>query len=193
VINRYLGQENRSQTICEEHCKFTVVAQPTGYLLLWDSTFSGDDEFYFGDQEEMGIGIRVATLIRVEEDEDGVLPAGNGAMVDSAGRMNGKEIWGKTADWCDYRGTLQHQRVGMAILCHPQNFRPSWFHARDYGLLEANPFGRAAFGHGETSRVMVKPGEELRLRYGVLVHASTKETPPDLAAAYREYVDAAGR
>ena len=188
VENVYMGEDEPSKIVCEERCEFTVVPRPDGYLLIWDSTFSGDEEFYFGDQEEMGIGFRVATPIRVESDAKRGLPPGNGAMVDSAGRVNGKEIWGHAADWCDYRGTLDDQRVGITLFCHPQNFRPSWFHARDYGLLEANPFGREAFGKGEKSQVVVKPGDQLRLQYGVLVHASTTETPPDLAAEYREYL-----
>jgi hypothetical protein len=111
---------------------------------MWDSEFTGVREFAFGDQEEMGLGIRVATPLRVEAG-DGSLPPGNGTMTDSEGRKNGAEIGGNSADWCDYSGSLNGQRVGMTIFCHPKNFRPSWFHARDYGFLAANAFGRAAF------------------------------------------------
>ena len=74
----------------------------------------------------------------------------------------------------------------MTIFCHPENFRPSWFHARDYGLLAANPFGRAAFNKGEPSKVVVKPGESLRLRYGMLVHAgAARRATPDLGGGVR--------
>ena len=76
----------------------------------------------------------------------------------------------------------------MTIFCHPENFRPSWFHARDYGLLEANPFGRQAFGKGEKSSVVVKPGEKLRLRYGVLIHSGPPDSPIDFAEAYKDYL-----
>ena len=190
VTNQYLSQTDNSKVVCQESCNFSVLVQPSGYLLVWDTTFTSDQEFYFGDQEEMGIGFRVATPIRVESESAGSVPAGNGAMVDSAGRRNGDEIWGNTADWCDYSGTLDGQHVGMALFCHPKNFRPSWFHARDYGLLEANPFGRDAFGRGEKSKVVVNPGDSLRLRYGVFVHASPEGKSPDLAAAYAEYLQA---
>jgi hypothetical protein len=70
----------------------------------------------------------------------------------------------------------------------PANFRPCWFHARDYGLLVANPFGRKAFTRGEASRVVVKPGEEFRLRFGVEAYAVPADKTPDAAAAYREYL-----
>jgi hypothetical protein len=97
-------------------------------------------------------------------------------------------VWGNSANWCDYSGTMAGQRVGMTIFCHPDNFRPSWFHARDYGLLEANPFGRQAFGKGVASKVIVKPGEKLRLRYGVLVHSGPQGSTPDRNQAYADYL-----
>lgn len=187
VHNQYLDQQDPNRVVCEETCTYTIEPRPTGFLILWDSTFSSDKAFYFGDQEEMGIGFRVATPIRVERETAGNIPEGNGQMVDAAGRVNGSEIWGNASDWCDYSGLLDGKYVGMTLFCDPENFRPSWFHARDYGLLEANPFGREAFGKGEKSRVDVGPGEKLRLRYGVLVHASTEEGSPDLAKEYEHY------
>ena len=160
--------------------RYTFLVRPGGYLLVWDSTFSSDEEFAFGDQEEMGLGIRVATPLTVES---------GGTIVDAQGRKNGRQVWGNDAAWCDYRGTIDDERVGMAIFCHPDNFRRSWFHARDYGLLVANPFGRRAFGKGEPSTVVVKPGEEFRLRYGILLHGQSDEGRLDLNAAYTDYLN----
>jgi hypothetical protein len=191
VRNEYLDQRDPGKVVCDEIARYTFLVRPAGYLLLWDSTFSGDREFTFGDQEEMGLGFRVATPLRVEKTGEANLVPGNGTILDSKGRRNGDEIWGNTADWCDYSGTMAGQRVGITIFCHPQNFRPSWFHARDYGLLEANPFGRASFGKGEKSQVVVKPGEELRLRYGLLFHSGPAGSAPDLPAAYADYVQLA--
>jgi len=61
---------------------------------------------------------------------------------DGRGPINESQIWGKTADWCDYDGIINQRQVGVTLIADPQNFRPSWFHARDYGLLLANAFGR---------------------------------------------------
>jgi hypothetical protein len=191
VRNRYLDQGDPSQTVCEARVRYSFHLRPAGYLLVWDSRFSSPRDFYFGDQEEMGLGFRVATAIRVEREAQGTIPGGNGRLVDSAGRVNGKEIWGNTAAWCDYSGTLDGQHAGMTLMCHPGNFRPSWFHARDYGLLLANAFGREAFGQGEASRVDVAVGSELRLRYGILVHASPAGKAPDLAREFDHFVQLA--
>lgn len=192
VRNEYLDQTDPKKVVCREVARFDLLVRPAGYLLLWDSTFTSDHEFYFGDQEEMGLGIRVATPLRVRSKTPDNLPPGQGTMIDSHGRKNEKEIGRNSADWCDYSGPLDGKHVGMTIFCHPKNFRPSWFHARDYGLLEANPFGRQAFRQGDLSKVVVKPGESLRLRYGILMHSDSPENPPDLPAAYQDYLRMTG-
>lgn len=188
----YLDQKDPKHVVCHEDFVCDIRPVPVGVLLCWDSTFSSDEPFTFGDQEEMGLGVRVATAIRAERESDVGLPPGNGEITNSKGGRNEKEIWGETADWCDYSGVLEGERVGIAFFPHPKNFRPCWYHSRDYGFIAANPFGRAAFGKGEKSAVTVKPGETLRLRYGVLVHAAPEESPLDIAAEYRDYVELAG-
>ena len=70
----------------------------------------------------------------------------------------------------------------------PANFRPSWFHNRDYGLMVANTFGRSSMKQGDVSRVEVKKGEKLRLRFGLLLHAAAPNGTPDIDAAYRDFL-----
>lgn len=190
--NEYFDAGDESKVVCTETFSYKIVPRAEGTFLLLDSTFDSPHEFTFGDQEEMGLGIRVATPMRVEQG-DGSLPPGTGTITDAAGRKNGAEVGGNSADWCDYSGTVDGKHVGMTIFCHPDNFRPSWFHARDYGFVAANPFGRAAFKKGEPSRVVVKPGESFRLRYGILVHADEDGKTPDLNAAYKEYLALSGK
>jgi hypothetical protein len=188
VRNQYLEGNDPSKIVCEEIARYSFLARPAGYLVIWDSTFSSPRDFAFGDQEEMGVGFRVATPLRVGASGKGNLPPGTGTILDSHGRQNEQEVWGNSADWCDYSGTLAGQHAGLAIFCHPKNLRPSWFHARDYGLLQANLFGREAFGRGDKSAIVVRPGETLRLRYGILVHSGPEGSRPDYAAAYEDYL-----
>jgi hypothetical protein len=179
VRNRYLSAKD-DRTVCVETCRFTILVRPAGYLLIYDSTFTSETgDFFFGDQEEFGLGVRVATPIAVVK---------GGRITDSQGRANEKEVWGKASEWCDYSGKIDGQRVGVTLMPHPGNFRPCWYHARDYGFFAANPFGQNAMTGGEKSKVVVQKGQQLRLGYGVLIYSSPAEEKVDLKAAYEDYV-----
>jgi len=179
VRNRYTDGD---KVLCEETCEYTFLVRPTGILILWHSTFQSDqNDFWFGDQEEMGLGVRVATPIMVNSKL-------GGRMLDDQDRKDEKGIWGKQALWCDYSGWINGSFVGVTIMPDPSNFRPSWWHTRNYGFMTANPFGRAAFRAGPASKVVVKRGEPFRLSYGVLLHANDNEEAMDLPAAYQDYL-----
>lgn len=180
VKNVYFPAKSK-EPVCEEQCVYTISSLCKGILLTWDSTFSSDvHDFYFGDQEEMGLGVRMNTLISVNQDK-------GGRILDSKGRINGKQIWGKTAKWCDYSGKVGKLSGGVTLMPHPKNFRSSWFHARDYGFLAANPFGRNAFTQGKKSKVIVKKGEKFRLRFGIFVH-SEMLSQKEIEKAYQQYL-----
>ena len=177
VRNSY---ETSAKAICTEECTIEILVRPKGTLLIWNSTFaSADNDFYFGDQEEMGLGVRLATPLAV---------VNGGEIRDSEGRKNEPQVWGKLADWCEYSGTVRGQQAGIVLMPGPQNFRRSWFHARDYGLLVANPFGRNAFTQGEKSRIVVNSDENLRLRFGVLIWDAASGERPDAADVYRDFL-----
>jgi len=185
VRNIYMKGNDRAKVLCREQCRVTFLVRPAGYLLLWESTFHPvAPNLAFGDQEEMGLGVRVASPIMVRR---------GGRILNSKGQLNEKQVWGKTADWCDYSGRIGDRWVGVTLMCDPKNFRPSWFHARDYGLLVANPFGRKAFGKGEPSRVPVTQEKPLRLGYAVFIHSALDGKEPDLAEAYADYLQLLAR
>ena len=112
-----------------------------------------------------------------------------GTVKNSAGLTGAKNAWGKTAEWCDYSGPLSNRLVGITVMSDPKNFRPSWFHCRDYGLVVANPFGRKAFTKGEPSSVLVEKGEIRIIRFGAFIHSSPTNQPPDLNAVYKLFAD----
>jgi hypothetical protein len=93
-----------------------------------------DKDVTFGSTKEAGLpGLRVAPELRVSRD-------GHGRMVNSEGKVNEKECWGKKAKWVDYTGPRPDGTwVGLAFMAHPSNrpYPPAW-HARDYGLLAVN-------------------------------------------------------
>lgn len=178
VRNRYLAGD---KLICEERCRHTISVRESGYLLVYDSTFSNQQNaFVFGDQEEMGLGVRVASELRVK--------GGNGRILNSDGLKNEQAVRGLQADWCDYSGIIDGQHAGMVLMPDPQNFRRSWYHARNYGFVAVNPFGRNALTGGPKSKVVVKPGEKFRLGFGILVYAANAKHRVDLKAAYQDFL-----
>ena len=153
VRNQYVGDED---VICEELCTITLLLRKEGYLLLWKSKFSAAKSFYFGDQEEMGLGVRLATPIVVKNDK-------GGRILDDQGRRNEKQIWGKGSLWCDYAGPVGEGFAGITIMPDPDNINPCHWHVRDYGFMCANPFGHKAFKLGEETRTEVEDGQSLTL------------------------------
>jgi hypothetical protein len=178
VRNKYVAADGK-KAVCRELCTVTVHALPSGYLIVWDSVLTPEGEgFTLGAEEEMGLGVRMAAALSVDGKQ-------GARILDSAGRKNGKGVWGRQADWCDYSGPIGGKFAGVLVMPDPANGRKTWWHARDYGLLGANPSGAKS---GEPARFMVGQGKTLRLRYGVLLHTSAREADFDPAAAYKEFL-----
>lgn len=176
VRNRY---RDGDRIVCEELNEITIRLIPEGYLFNWISVFQSPvAPFAFGDQEEMGLGIRLHTPLSVGQ---------GGEILNSDGLKNEKQVWGKPADWCQYSGISGNERVGILLMPSPDNFRRSWFHCRDYGLVAANPFGKNAFTGGEKSRHEVAVGEKFTLRYSLLVFQRPADRPLDAADVYRKH------
>ena len=89
----------------------------------------------------------------------------------------GKKIWGKRADWVHYYGTIEGKEAGIAFFSHPSNLaqkgEKSWWHARDYGLISANPFAPTKLG-GDGKHT-IKKGQSLKLRYRFVFHSGSKD------------------
>ncbi|MFO1065470.1 MAG: DUF6807 family protein [Pirellulales bacterium] len=161
------------RTIGEIVSRITLIARPAGWMLVWKADFSPQGEaLVFGDQEEMGFGVRVATKITEKS---------GGRILSSTGAVSAKETWGKTAAWCDTQGRIegrdQANLCGVLLMASEMNFRSSWWHNRDYGLMVANPFGREAMNQGEQSRYEVKVGERLSLTFGAMLHSGREIDP----------------
>src|SRR5262245_45451632 len=136
-----------------------------------------------GDTKEGTFAIRVVKALDS--------PPGN--MVNSNEAVGEKGIWGHKADWVDYYGRVQGEDVGIAILDHPQNLRhPTYWHARAYGLLAANPFGTRKFTHNreQDGSYTIPADGSLTFRYRVLIHRGDYRQAR-VAEAYKDY--ASGR
>lgn len=129
----------------------------------------------FGDTKEGAFGIRINDAIREEIDVNKKKTKGPGKIENAEGKVGEKACWGYVSAWCDYSGPLSGKVVGLAIFDDPKNPYPACWHSRGYGLMAANPFGRAHSGFPamkeKTELVKLAKGEHLKLRYGLLIHS----------------------
>ena len=178
VANDRLSFESESRLlnaeghpICSVITRLTFIAHQSDWMVSWKATFMADDRpVVFGDQEEMGFGARVATAITEKN---------GGAIASSTGKRTAKNTWGQAADWCDYSGMINGTPAGITLMSSPNNFRPCWWHNRDYGLFVANPFGRKAMGQGDVSSVEVEPGRQFNLEFAAVIHEGPTYSPED--------------
>ena len=163
--------------VLQEITRYHFKRVPEGLCLRIDAEYRSDDrDFYFGDQEESGLAVRVASPIRVQ--------GGNGTILNNRGERNGAEVWGKQAEWFDYFGTIDGRQVGVMVVPDPDNPRPSWLHARDYGVVVTNPFPKQPRERREPYiKTPIKRGETFRLSYAVLIHELPAAQPLNHAAA----------
>jgi len=132
-----------------------------------------------GDTKEGTFAIRVVKA----------LESPPGRMVNSYGARGEKEVWGKRADWVDYYGNVSGEDVGIAIFDGPKNLRhPTYWHARHYGLLAANPFGLKEFLHGrrQDGSCVIADRGSLTLRYRVFIHHGDFHEAK-VADSYKQY------
>lgn len=123
------------------------------------------------DTKEAGLcSVRVAKQI---SDKPTLVNAAGSTAHDD--KTDGKQFWGKPADWCDESGLIDGKPYGIAIFDAPTNPRhPTTWHARSYGLVAPNPFGLHEFdktlpkGAGD---LKIAKGESVTFRYRVIVHA----------------------
>jgi hypothetical protein len=128
----------------------------------------------FGDTKEGSLGVRVRESI-TEERGKGRLTNAEGKQGEGKGSNRDKTgCWGLTSAWCDYSGPAENSVVGITIFADPGNPYPTCWHSRGYGLMAANPFGRAKAGFpdmaGRTDLVKLPKGEHLKMRYGLFLH-----------------------
>lgn len=152
--------------VCTERRVMTFSADEHTRMIDFDFTITpGKDSVVFGDTKEGTFAIRVCEALRLKG------ASAKGSIRSSTGKKDG-ECWGKRAAWVEYGGPVDGKTLSVSIFDHPKNPRhPTWWHARDYGLFAANPFGKHDFEQApaHSGDLTIKAGETLRLRYRVLI------------------------
>lgn len=150
-----------------------------------------DADAVFVDTKEGTMGIRTHPNLRLIPDPRRGVHEVFGTAVNSEGHTGG-DVWGKRAAWVHYQAPIDGEVHGVAFFDSPGNLRhPTHWHARDYGLIAANPFGVHDFGAPGGPGVgdyTLPEGESLVLHYRFLFHRG-EWSPRDVAAHYGEHLD----
>jgi hypothetical protein len=138
----------------------------------------------FGDTKEGMFALRLTPTMRLKG------KVAKGSILNSNGDKDGA-CWGKRAAWVAYSGPDDSGKPAVvAVFDHPSNLRhPTWWHARDYGLVAANPFGIHDFERKKDKTLgnhTLKKGESLTFRYRVLLHEGTSDSA-DLEQAMKSF------
>ncbi|MCZ6674126.1 MAG: PmoA family protein [Verrucomicrobia bacterium] len=177
VRNRYLGQDGK--TLGTMIADYTIVLNTDGYLLTTDLRFIFPQKTFFGVKEEMGLAMRMATPITVEE--------GNGSILSAAGGVDEEGTWGKIDRWWDYSGLIDGKHVGLQVMSAPDN-PEVWSHSRDYGVLVANPFP-IDIDENRDKKTWVDAGEVYRLRFGIQIHEHNQSADYNPDNVYQFYLN----
>lgn len=163
--NNWIGPDDKK--VCEDEREYLFWS--TGKVHIIDIAVTikaSQGAVILGDTKEGTFAIRVPKWM---------IPKDGGHIINSEG-LQDAAAWGKRAKWLTYWGNTGEKTVGVAILEYPDNFRfPTYWHARDYGLFAANPFGYKDFTGDKTQdgSASLNKGEFLTLKYRVLLYTGT--------------------
>lgn len=153
----------------------------------------------FADTKEGSMGVRVRENFRVDRGLGGQLVNAEGKS--GEGKSSNKDrsgCWGLVSAWCDYSGPVgEKETAGIAVFADPKNSIDTAWHARNYGLMAANPFGRDRHARfpdraGKNDPVKLEKGKHLELRYGVYAHSGDVKAGK-VADTYTRFVKLVGK
>jgi hypothetical protein len=173
--------------ILDEVRDIELIPLDHAYLFIWKIRLRPTTyPLTFGDTKEGAFGVRVSDRLTMKKENP------KSKITNALGAEGADACWGQKADWCDYSGEIDGKAVGITIFDDPINrYRACW-HVRATGLMAANPFGRQESGYpaqkgSPEPLVRLKPGEDLTLRYGLLLHSGDVKTG-NVADHYRKFL-----
>lgn len=165
-----------------------VVEGPTRTIDVTSKLTAPEGDAVFGDTKEGSFAIRVAPTLRLKGE------VAEGRILNSEGDRD-DDAWGKRARWVAFYGPdPAAEPAVIVIMDHPGNLRhPTWWHARDYGLLAANPFGRHDFEKRKQQPHLgdytLKKTDTLTQRYRLVLHHGPFENEA-VEAHWKKFVSA---
>jgi hypothetical protein len=165
--NRWVGPDDRVHLTDTTRLEFHAIDQAR--VIDYQITLhASHGDVKFGEAKDGLMGIRMHPNLRLRQDAK-INPGVPAASAVNSEGVSGVDVWGKRAKWVAYWGSIEGHVVTIAIFDHPDNLRhPTWWHARDYGLVSANPFGTSAFDKTKpkgSGAYTLRNGDDLTFRY----------------------------
>ncbi|HLI93796.1 MAG TPA: PmoA family protein [Puia sp.] len=198
---RWTDQQDHTLLTERTHFRFSATAHER--IIDRVTRLTAQTDVQFPDAKDGMLGLRVTRELQIPSNAPGEfiddkgnitsVPAGNapdinGNYLTSAGRT-GDSAWGTRGNWCMMYGKKGADTISIVIIDHPSNpGYPTYWHARGYGLLAANPFGWREF-HNDPDKDgswTIQQDKQLKFRYRVLIHPGDYQRAK-VAQAYQEY------
>lgn len=157
--NRWV--DNDGDEVLTDTRKMTFQSVPGGRAIDYEITLhASEGNLDIGDTKEGTMAIRTHPNLRIDR----------GAHAVNSNGTEGKPIWGESAKWVHYSDKIDGEEVGVAVFDHPSNPRhPTTWHAREYGLITANPFGYSHYkGNSHDGSMTIQEDGDVTFSYRFL-------------------------
>jgi hypothetical protein len=160
-------------------------------------------EVLFADTKEGAFAIRVARFLEFPSKEPKIfydaqgevtkIPVMNNEGVNgnylSSEGIEGAGVWGTRAKWMKLYAVSGSDTVSIVFMDHPSNPNyPTFWHARDYGLFSANPFGQKDFTQGkEEFNFKLKKGESVTFKHRLYIKSGQGMEPAEIEKEWKKF------
>lgn len=175
--------DNDKKVILKEQKNVTFGAAEGVRWMDHDITLTATDApVQFGDSKEGAFAFRVSGRLT---------PRGGTGKYTNAEGLEGNYVWGKMSPWVALAGAVAgpagDEELTVVIYSHPTTVNhPPYWHARDYGLFAANPFGRHEYDKVQDKREWtLEAGQSVHVRFALAIYTGK----PDKAKFEADYAE----
>jgi len=198
------------RVILEENTKYYFRGSENVRIIDRITTLTATDlNVLFKDSKEGMMAIRVNRAMElpgentIEVFDENMVPVevkvndGNksrGHYLNSEG-VEGPGVWGQRAKWVRLGTDIDGEEAGIIIMDHPENpNHPTHWHAREYGLFSANPFGSQAYTRGKESfNFFLHADESVTLKYRIYIYNEVEPIDSVINGEYEKFVSMFGK